>query len=306
MIDSTASGVAEVVGGHVGQALDLAHDVVAEVADEPAVQRRQLGQRRRAVGASSRLDRGEHALVERERRRQGAPSTVMLPVARDERGRGPPADEREPAPALACSTDSSRKPGSSPTSRQKAATGVSGRRAARATPGRRCGRAASAWNSAAGSGRDSRRGPERAVEAASAHPCGRRPCPPARRRTAACRRRSRSTPTGPTGGRPTCRPCATPPGGCGAEHRAALFERLAQRLCVHPRHHQHVAGARLLHDRGHEAVGVVADRRELLVGGGDRVTVGDEASPVKGRGRSSPLRAVSTPTAWMSRSRRMR
>ena len=43
MTDSTASGWPEVVGGDVGQALDLAHHVVAEVADQAAVQRRQLG-----------------------------------------------------------------------------------------------------------------------------------------------------------------------------------------------------------------------------------------------------------------------
>ena len=42
---------------------------------------------------------------------------------------------------------------------------------------------------------------EAAEEAASARRCGRRPCPPARPRTAACRRRSRSTPRARTGGR---------------------------------------------------------------------------------------------------------
>ena len=33
-------GLAEIVGRHVGQVLDLPHDVVAEVADQAAVQRR--------------------------------------------------------------------------------------------------------------------------------------------------------------------------------------------------------------------------------------------------------------------------
>ena len=37
-------GQAQVVLGDLGQALDLAHHVVAEVADEAAVQGRQLGQ----------------------------------------------------------------------------------------------------------------------------------------------------------------------------------------------------------------------------------------------------------------------
>src|SRR3546814_15658346 len=36
------------------------------------------------------------------------------------------------------------------------------------------------------------------------------------------------------------------------EHRAALGEALAQRLGVHPLHHQHLARAVLLDDRGNE------------------------------------------------------
>ena len=46
MTDEDGVGIAEVVGGDVREVLDLADDVVAEVADEPAVQRRQLGQHR--------------------------------------------------------------------------------------------------------------------------------------------------------------------------------------------------------------------------------------------------------------------
>jgi hypothetical protein len=42
-----------------------------------------------------------------------------------------------------------------------------------------------------------------------------------------------------------------------------------QRLVVHPRHHQHVAGAVLAHDRGHEAVRVA-----LQPGGDGRVELG--------------------------------
>ena len=46
--------------------------------------------------------------------------------------------------------------------------------------------------------------------------CGRHRRPAGRRGTAACRRRSRRTPRGRTAPRPTCRPCATPPAGCGS------------------------------------------------------------------------------------------
>ena len=56
-------GVAEVVGRHGGQVLDLAHDVVAEVADHAAVQRRQVGQRRRPPRGEQDVERREDALV---------------------------------------------------------------------------------------------------------------------------------------------------------------------------------------------------------------------------------------------------
>ena len=56
-------GQPEVVVRHVGQALDLAHDVVAEVADDATVERRQLGELRRAVRREQRLERGERTLV---------------------------------------------------------------------------------------------------------------------------------------------------------------------------------------------------------------------------------------------------
>ena len=48
---------------YVGQSLDLADDVVAEVADEPAVHRWQFVDDRRAVRREHRLDRGEDSLV---------------------------------------------------------------------------------------------------------------------------------------------------------------------------------------------------------------------------------------------------
>ena len=46
-------GPAEWIGRNVRQVLDLAHDVVAEVPDDPTVERRQLGEARRAVPESS-------------------------------------------------------------------------------------------------------------------------------------------------------------------------------------------------------------------------------------------------------------
>ena len=102
MIDSTASGKPLVV-------------VRARRAGaRPRARRRSRGSRRgrraAAAGRSSagdrytreqRLDRGEHALVERDRRRAASPSTVDRAAAGDERGRGSPADERPAAPALA-------------------------------------------------------------------------------------------------------------------------------------------------------------------------------------------------------------
>ena len=63
----------EVVARHARQMLDLAHDVVAEIADEAAVQRRQIGHRWRAVGGEHPLDRCEHTLISRERRRPACP-----------------------------------------------------------------------------------------------------------------------------------------------------------------------------------------------------------------------------------------
>src|SRR6266545_6042697 len=53
--------------------------------------------------------------------------------------------------------------------------------------------------------------------------------------------------------------------GTAPEPRAAGLEGLAQGLGVHPGHHQHAAGARLLHDGGHEAVAVERDVRQVAV-----------------------------------------
>ncbi len=61
--DSTASGSPAVVVGDVGQALDLADHVVAEVADDAAVERGQVVDLRGAVLREQRLERDERALV---------------------------------------------------------------------------------------------------------------------------------------------------------------------------------------------------------------------------------------------------
>ena len=93
-------GVAGVVAGDVGQVLHLAHDVVAEVADDAAVEGRQVGQRRRAVVRQQGLDGGQHAAIEGN---AGGKPAVHLEatVPGDDRGRRPSADERPPAPPVA-------------------------------------------------------------------------------------------------------------------------------------------------------------------------------------------------------------
>ena len=92
-------GMAEVVTRHAGQVLDLSDDVVPEVADEPAVQRWQIGHPGRPVGGEHSLDRAEHALVARHFGSELA-RHLDVAISCDERRRRPPADEREPAPAL--------------------------------------------------------------------------------------------------------------------------------------------------------------------------------------------------------------
>ena len=51
---------------------------------------------------------------------------------------------------------------------------------------------------------------------------------------------------------------------------AAGFHGLAQRIGVHPRHHQHLARANFLNDRRYKAIGVVGHCSELLGSNGDR------------------------------------
>ena len=68
-------GQSAVVGGHVGQALDLADHVVAEVAHHPAVQRRQVGDHRARVDRAAarrarRASRGRVGTLGGQRRRR--------------------------------------------------------------------------------------------------------------------------------------------------------------------------------------------------------------------------------------------
>ena len=53
-------------------------------------------------------------------------------------------------------------------------------------------------------------------------------------------------------------------------HEARL-ERRAEGALVHPRHHEHAPGGRVLHDRGDEAVGVVFELRLHEEGWSERV-----------------------------------
>ena len=108
------------------QALDLAHDVVAQIADETPVQRGELLEGRRAEPFQERLDAPEDAVVTRHRSRERALHHLDLASARATSvaaGARPTKENRlQRSP---CSTDSRRKPGPSPTMARNAPTGVS-------------------------------------------------------------------------------------------------------------------------------------------------------------------------------------
>ncbi len=98
-------GLPEVVWRRVRQVLDLPDHVVAEVADEPGVQRRQVGQVRRVERAQDRLERGQDPV------RAGDPAAaqgVEIEVAPGRHvgavghdgGQRVAADERVATPAL--------------------------------------------------------------------------------------------------------------------------------------------------------------------------------------------------------------
>jgi hypothetical protein len=89
-----------IVVGHLGKPFDLADHVVAEVADQTARHRRQLGQVGRPVRGEQVLERGEHAVGGRD---AGGEDTVDRDgtVAQRQRGDRVPTDEGEAAPPLA-------------------------------------------------------------------------------------------------------------------------------------------------------------------------------------------------------------
>ena len=93
-------GMAQVVGGLVGQALHLPDDVVSQVAHQAAVEGREVVQDGRAIGRQDGVHRGQHAPVEGHAGGQGA-LEVEGAGAGHERGRGPQTHEREAAPPLA-------------------------------------------------------------------------------------------------------------------------------------------------------------------------------------------------------------
>ena len=280
----TASGKQPITRRHVREPLDLADDVVAEVADQPARQRRQVGQLGCVVGGEHRLDSGEDAVVTRH-------VDVLGPVDRDDavaqrhRQHRIPPDEREAAPSLAVLHRFEEEP---VTARRRAwrrrRPASRGRRAARRTRVRPC----APWP-ACGTV------PARTTFIAS----------PATQ--AACGRSLRDAPVAPRTGRSTLVTCVSAesgvkkqlcaPGVAGAAtvlghleqqrvavavverlahrlhvaarvalapqlltaaapvHHPPLREGAAQALGVHPRQHQHVARVGILGDRRDEAAG---------------------------------------------------
>src|SRR5205823_5579390 len=74
--------------------------VVAEVPDDSAVQRREVGDHRGAVAGEYALQSSEDATVEGDAVRQGAVD-IDAPAAGHKGGGGAPPDEREAAPAAA-------------------------------------------------------------------------------------------------------------------------------------------------------------------------------------------------------------
>ena len=93
-------GIAEIVVGNVGQVLDLADDVVAQVADQAAVQRRQSGDLGRPIVVEQTLQRDEYALVSGYVDAEVA-LDAQRAVLRHECPVRAPADERPATPAVA-------------------------------------------------------------------------------------------------------------------------------------------------------------------------------------------------------------
>ena len=238
----TASGWPRSSGGGVRQALDLADHVVAEVADQPAVQRRQVraGRASRRRQDAPRAPPGRRRPVTpppRARRGRGRPGWSTVRPLGDQRGERAAADERVAAPALAAldglEQEAAGVPGP-PRSGEGADRGqgvghqLAPDRArcgapwpARRTRQARVGRPGPSRARSPGVGRHPGPVAEGPVEAGPAARCGRRPRPPGPRHQQARRRRSRSGPRARTGGRPRSRPCTSTPGGCGSRTTCA-------------------------------------------------------------------------------------
>ena len=91
--------MAQVVLRHVGETLDFAHHVVAEIPDQSPVQRGEPGERRRLEPRHQGLHRGQDAVVGAL---QPEPALRLdAPAARRERGQRAPSHERVAAPPLA-------------------------------------------------------------------------------------------------------------------------------------------------------------------------------------------------------------
>ena len=293
IIDITASGTWASSGGGVGQPLHLAHHVVAEVAHQPAVQRGELGDRRRAVGGQHLVEGGQDAAIGRStgpaggrRPRPDRRAGSASPPGRARRTRTGSTAPR--ARRTRAGTPARRRP-----AWRRRRPGSPGRPAARTRPGRSCTR--------------------RPATGSRPYSAGSAPVPPKRPREARAG-------AGVAGAAPVLDDgeqqhvavavvvrrlhlLDVAAGVALAPHLLAaaapvdhppLVERHAQRVGVHPRQHQHGA-VDVLGDRRHQPVGVERDRPELLgalprcgVTGTDRSTLRCARRPRRaGRARAA-------------------
>ena len=118
-------GVPEVVGRGRRKPFDLPDDVVAEVPDETPVKRWELPERRRLEPLEERLEARESTPSSRGTESGRAPwVTVMVRPRATKVAAGQRPTKENRLQRSPCSTDSSRKPGPSPTIARKAPTGV--------------------------------------------------------------------------------------------------------------------------------------------------------------------------------------
>ena len=93
-------GQPAIIVGHIGQVLDFSDHVVAEIAHHATLQRRQVGDDRRAIGSNDCVKRREHALVKRNLGAEVLALDLDESVAQLERRDRVVADEAVPRPAL--------------------------------------------------------------------------------------------------------------------------------------------------------------------------------------------------------------